>query len=287
MARETGTVLERRLAAERPVSLRLTLGPLQQGSRDPSTRFADGGLWRASRTPFGPATTHISEHPPTASIVARAWGPGAAWTLENLPGLVGAHDGAGAFEDLLRSGRRLHPVIRQLHRRLAGLRIPRTAAVTELAVPTILAQKVTGIEAKRSYAELVCELGEPAPGPVADHGLLVPPAPAVLARTPTWVFHLCGVERKRADTIRRACSHARRLDEALGDADAVSLGDFHLPNQVAWALAGRPRGDDEEMLALLEPYSGHRGRVQRLLEAGGVTAPRFGARLAPSNHRRR
>ena len=66
---------------------------------------------------------------------------------------------------------------------------------------------------------------------------------------------------------------------ALGDADAVSLGDFHLPHQVCWALAGVPRGDDDTMLELLEPYRGHRGRVLRLLFEGGVAAPRFGSRL--------
>jgi hypothetical protein len=35
------------------------------------------------------------------------------------------------------------------------------------------------------------------------------------------------------------------------------------------------------MLQLLEPYAGQRGRVQRLLEAGRVAAPRFGPRMAP------
>ena len=66
---------------------------------------------------------------------------------------------------------------------------------------------------------------------------------------------------------------------ALGDADAVSVGDFHLPNVVCWALAHEPRGTDERMLELLEPYRGHRGRVQALLEAGNVAAPAFGPRM--------
>jgi hypothetical protein len=34
------------------------------------------------------------------------------------------------------------------------------------------------------------------------------------------------------------------------------------------------------MLELLEPYRGHRGRVLRLLMAGGVGPPRRGPRLA-------
>jgi 3-methyladenine DNA glycosylase/8-oxoguanine DNA glycosylase len=65
----------------------------------------------------------------------------------------------------------------------------------------------------------------------------------------------------------------------LGDADAVSIGDYHIPHTVSWALAGEPRGSDERMLELLEPYRGHRGRVIRLLEAAGIGAPRRGPRL--------
>ena len=68
---------------------------------------------------------------------------------------------------------------------------------------------------------------------------------------------------------------------ALGDPDAVSVGDFHLPNLVAWALAGEPRANDARMLELLEPWRGQRGRVIRLLEASGLAAPRFGPRMAP------
>jgi 3-methyladenine DNA glycosylase/8-oxoguanine DNA glycosylase len=67
---------------------------------------------------------------------------------------------------------------------------------------------------------------------------------------------------------------------ALGDADAVAVGDYHLPHLVSWALAGEPRGDDARMLELLEPCRGHRGRVTRLLVAGGLQAPRYGPRMA-------
>lgn len=70
---------------------------------------------------------------------------------------------------------------------------------------------------------------------------------------------------------------------AFGDPDAVSVGDFHIPNSVAWALAGEARANDERMLELLEPYRGQRGRVQRLLEVGRVLAPRYGPRMAPRN----
>ncbi|HYN69556.1 MAG TPA: hypothetical protein VEX41_05040, partial [Candidatus Eisenbacteria bacterium] len=68
---------------------------------------------------------------------------------------------------------------------------------------------------------------------------------------------------------------------ALGDPDAVSVGDAHLSHVVAWSLAGEPRATDERMLELLEPWRGHRARVVRLLESSGRVPPRFGPRVAP------
>jgi hypothetical protein len=59
------------------------------------------------------------------------------------------------------------------------------------------------------------------------------------------------------------------------------VGDFHLPNVVAFALAGEVRGDDRRMLELLEPWRGHRARVVRLLESSGIRPPAFGPRYAP------
>jgi 3-methyladenine DNA glycosylase/8-oxoguanine DNA glycosylase len=74
-------------------------------------------------------------------------------------------------------------------------------------------------------------------------------------------------------------------DRALGDPDAVPVGDYHLPNGVAWLLAGEPRADDERMLELLEPYAGHRGRVIRLVKVSGTKAPRHGPRSTPRDFR--
>jgi len=67
----------------------------------------------------------------------------------------------------------------------------------------------------------------------------------------------------------------------LGDPDAVLLGDLHLPHHVCWALAREPRGSDERMVELLEPWRGHRGRVVRLLRGSGNSAPRRGPRYNP------
>ena len=174
-------------------------------------------------------------------------------------------------------------------------------------MPSVFEQKVTGTEAFRAYAALLRGFGEPAPGPNSD--LLLPPRPEVIAGLPYHAFHPIGLERRRAEVLRRAAARAtwleaaetaeeatRRLTSlpgigpwtaaevvrvAFGDPDAVSIGDYHMPNIVAWALAGEARADDARMLELLEPYRGQRGRVQRLLEVGRVMPPRFGPRMAP------
>ena len=287
----------RTIVPPHPVDFRLTLGPTRRGRYDPCTRIDASSVGRATNTPDGPATLHLAAA--GTRIEAEAWGPGAGWALDQAPELLGCHDDRAGFEAH-------HPVVADLARRLAGLRLGRTGAVMEALVASILEQKVTGMEARRSWAQLAARYGEPAPGP---GGLVVPPAAEVLAGLPYHEFHPLGVERKRADTVRRACARARGLEEAvrmspvaarerlttvagvgvwtaaevalvaLGDPDAVSVGDFHLPHQVSWVLAGEPRGDDARMLELLEPYRGHRGRVIRLIGASGLRPPRRGPRM--------
>ena len=76
---------------------------------------------------------------------------------------------------------------------------------------------------------------------------------------------------------------AETAQRAFGDADAVSVGDYHIPKMIGWTLLGRPV-DDAVMLELLEPMRPHRHRVVRLLEASGLACePRRGARL-PVEH---
>jgi len=68
---------------------------------------------------------------------------------------------------------------------------------------------------------------------------------------------------------------------ALGDPDAVSVGDFNLPRQVCWVLAAERDGDDARMLELLAPYRGQRARVVMLIEHSGLRPARRAPRLAP------
>lgn len=283
-----------------PLDLMASLLPLVRGHGDRTIRLASSRAWLATRTPAGPATLGLALA--GRRLVAEAWGPGAEKVLHRVPRLFGGStDGLADAAD---------PRIAGLARRRPGVRVLRTGAVLESLVPAILEQKVTGTEAHRAWHALIRRYGEPAPGP-PELGLRVMPPPRNLAALPYWTYHEFGVERRRADLIRAVASHASRFESildlpfddgyrrlravpgigpwtaaevgvrALGDVDAVSVGDFHLPHLVAFALAGEPRATDTRMLELLEPYRGRRALVVRLLELSGVRAPRYGPRLAP------
>jgi 3-methyladenine DNA glycosylase/8-oxoguanine DNA glycosylase len=298
---------ERELTFTVSIDLRLTLGIHVRGAGDARWRFEPAGrVWHATRTAAGPATLLLE--PAADGLLVRGWGPGAERAVADAGALVGLDDTPSRLEPQ-------HRAVADAVRRFRGLRIGQTGAVLEALVPAILEQKVTGDEARRVYRSLLRVHGEDAPGPGGRRGLRLPPDPAVLAALPYHSFHPLGLERRRADLIRAVAREAARLERlaerasgpegdpgpayaalrafpgigpwtaaevgirAFGDADAVSLGDFHLPSMVSWALAGEPRGSDERMLELLEPYRGQRGRVLRLLELAGLGPPRRGPRL--------
>jgi 3-methyladenine DNA glycosylase/8-oxoguanine DNA glycosylase len=278
------------------IDVRRSLRPLRLGKHDPTIDLRVGSVAMSMRTPVGPATIRAVQDADRFEV--EAWGPGAEWALEHAPGVLGCLDARAGFDPE-------HPLLRRLHRAADGLRLPRTDRVHEALLRAVLSQRVTGFEAKRAFRLLVERWGEPAPGP---GGLLLVPSPQDLGEVGYYDLHVIGVEKKRADALKRVCAHASRLEQVaasapedlrarleaiagvgewtsaevarsvLGDADAVSVGDFHLKHLVAWALASEPRGTDERMLELLEPYRPHRGRVCTLLESAGVTAPRYGPR---------
>jgi 3-methyladenine DNA glycosylase/8-oxoguanine DNA glycosylase len=276
----------------------LTLGELRKGPRDRTIRFEQGVVWRASRTAAGAATVRIA--PGRDGWRVSAWGPGADAAVEAIPRLLGAEDDPSA----------LTPppgLLRDLVARLPRLRFGRTDAVWPSLLPAICGQKVTAAQAHRAYFGIVRRWGEDAPGPA---GLRLAPGPEVVAGLRYHELHPLGLEQRRAITLIRAAERAAWLQAAVtmsagaalarlraipgvgpwtaaevarpafGDPDAVSVGDFHIPDMVCWALAGEPRGDDSRMLELLEPYKGQRGRVVRLIEAAGIRPPRYGPRLA-------
>ncbi|HCT77951.1 MAG TPA: DNA-3-methyladenine glycosylase [Micromonosporaceae bacterium] len=256
------------------------------GRHDPCARWIDGAFWFAARTPAGPGSIRLL--PDVA-----AHGPGAEWLLERAPAFLGELDDLTGFAPE-------HPVLK----RLLPVTLPQTGLVFPRLLRAICEQKVTGKEAYRAYSAIVRHFREPAPGPV--DGLLLPPSSEMIVATPYYDFHRLGLEQRRAEVLRRAAFEAPRLESCVdspsltkrlltipgigpwtaaevvrvvfGDADAVSVGDFHIKNTVSWALAGEPRGTDERMLELLEPFVGHRGRVCLMLEAAGIGAPKYGPR---------
>jgi 3-methyladenine DNA glycosylase/8-oxoguanine DNA glycosylase len=221
--------------------------------------------------------------------------------LDAVAPLIGEHDDGSALVSQ-------HVVVADAIRRNPGLRLTSGAPLFETLLFSILGQKVTSYEARRSFGALVRRFGEPAPGPLR---LMVPPAPEQLARTPYWAFHTLDVERRRADAIRAAAAAAHRFASlaalstqermarltslpgigawtaaeairlSFGDPDAVSVGDYHLPTLVCWALARERPGTDARMLELLQPYAGQRARVVLLIERSATRFERHGPRMAP------
>lgn len=291
---------------EGPASPSMTLSPQRRGPGDPCYQVVDGAIWKTSLLPSGPVTARIATTART-TVECEAWGDGAAEFLERLPALLGVHDDATGFAPV-------EPTIAAAHRRVPHLRLGRTGQVLEALVPAVLEQRVAGKDAFRAWRLLVTKYGAPAPGPAPER-MRVPPPADVWRRVPSWEFHLANVDPGRARTLVGCAQRADALERlsarpsedartalmtlpgvgiwtaaevaqrAWGDADALSVGDYHLSNVVGSTLLGH-RIDDDEMLELLEPLRPHRFRAVRLLEVSGLARnPRFGARMAIPNLR--
>lgn len=291
------------------LDLARTVGVLRRGGIDPTTVIDGPVIWRAVRTSLGAATLALRAS--GGEVRTTAWGAGAAEALDQVPDLCGARDDATGFD----ASR--HPLIAEVARRNPGLRLTRTDEIFDALAGAILEQKVTAVQAFGAWRFLVSRFGERAPGPT-PRPMFAPPAASVWRTIPSWSWHRAGVEPPQSKTIVRSAERGDRIERAvraaddgaaaeriltslpgvgawtsaetriraLGDPDAVSVGDFHLAHEVGYVLAGA-RTDDDGMLELLAPWAGHRQRVIRLIYASGVKEPRRGPRLAPENHRDR
>ncbi|MDT5128097.1 MAG: hypothetical protein QOH54_3741 [Mycobacterium sp.] len=289
-----------------PASPAHTLSPLRRGPGDPCYQRVDGAIWKTSLMASGPVTARITKSARDA-VECEAWGEGADEFLARLPAMLGANDDATGFAPV-------EPTIAAAHRKVPHLRLGRTDRVLEALIPAVLEQRVSGKDAFRAWRLLVTKFGTPAPGP-APARMRVPPSADVWRRIPSWEFHLANVDpgrartlvgcAQRADSLERLSSRpaadaraaltslpgvgewtaAETAQRAFGDADALSVGDYHLANVVGCTLLGH-RIDDPEMVELLEPLRPHRHRAVRLLEVSGMARnPRFGARQAIPNLR--
>ena len=282
------------------------LAQSRRGPGDPTYRIDGGRHWRGLGTPEGPATLLVEPRPSEAVVAARAWGPGATWSLEALPATLGADDDPSGFEPRL-------PLLEQALRHHPHWRLGRTGLVMEALVPAIIEQKVTGQEAFAGFRRLVHRYGERAPGPGSDAGLWIQPTSDALRTIPSWEWLRMHIDPARSRPVVRAARVAgslerltglpadeadRRLQSlpgvgrwtsaevrqrALGDPDAVSFGDYHVAADVGWAVRGTPM-DDDELEEFLEPWRPHRGRVVVLCLLTGGRPERHGPRMAPRRH---
>ena len=265
---------------------------LRTGSGDPTVRRFEDGLWRTMRTADGPATVRLEVE---GELRAEAWGPGAERALGDVPAWVGLEEPAWELPP--------HPVTDRLLREHPGLRGNDTRDLFEALVVVTLQQLVTWEEAAANWRRMCAELGEEAPGP---EGLRLAPEPRTLRRVGPERLRELGVRLPQARTIVELAkvAHALPAVAALSTAEAlaklrtipgvgpwtaalalglrcarpepVPVGDVHLPNTVAWVLAGEERADDARMLELLRPFEGHAFRVLRLIGAARLEAPRRG-----------
>jgi 3-methyladenine DNA glycosylase/8-oxoguanine DNA glycosylase len=267
-----------------------------RGSKDPVMIGPGETRWN-TRTPDGLGSLRL-ERVSGSSVSAEAWGPGADWMMQQAPRLLGAEDDVSDF----------HPPPGKLSDqwRARPFLLGRTDRLWDSLVGAILGQKVQAKNAYKSRRMIARRYGDEAPGP--DGGSILP-SPERTAELGYADFHPLGVERKRAEILLRVAREMGRLADlekrppdyvrgrlerirgigpwttgmvtatALGDADAVPVGDYHIPNTVAWHLAGEERADDDRMLELLEPWLGHRWRVIRLAKASGG-APKRGPKLS-------
>jgi 3-methyladenine DNA glycosylase/8-oxoguanine DNA glycosylase len=284
------------------VDVATVLAPLSRGRGDPAFRHTDGTYWLAANTPAGDGTLALRRSA-DGEVTATAWGPAADWLLDGLPALLGAADDDTGFVAH-------HPVVATSRHRLPGMRLGTAGRVWDVLVAAVLEQKVTSIEARRSWRDLGYRFGVAAPGPTP--GLHLPPTPKRLLGLHDWEWHKAGVDGARRRTLIAAAQVAHALERAVGqrnmallrvvpgigvwtaaevaqrawgDPDAVSFGDLHVPQIVGTALVGH-RLDDAGMAEVLAPYAPQRQRAVRYIEAAGVRVQRYGPRFSPRDYRR-
>lgn len=282
-----------RVPLDGPYSVRHSL-PGSGASIDPTRRARPDSVSFAVRTPDGPAT--VRARVVDGSLALELWGEGSGWISDRGPALAGHHDDP-------RTVHFDHERLDEANRRNLGVRHGAHGCVVDDLLARVTGQRVLALEAGRSWVALCRVLGDPAPGPL---DLRLTPDPERVAGTPTWWFHQHGIERSRAQILVTVARHARRLAEvvdlplpqaygrmravpglgpwtvngvarsALGDPDAITVGDYWISHTVCSYFTGRARGSDEEMLALVERWAGQRGRVERLIHLSGHRVQRFG-----------
>jgi 3-methyladenine DNA glycosylase/8-oxoguanine DNA glycosylase len=233
-------------------------------------------VWRFSRTP---TALRIEVHGDDGGL------------LDVMTRQFPLADGADAFEPA-------HPVLRRLSHGYRGLRLMRVPWTFDVAAATVLQQRVRWRTAYSDFRRVALRFGTRAEGGVAF------PTSSRLAAVPVARLEAMGIDARRAralhllaeadarhsflhpaadpDAVTRRLLSLRGIGPwtagrvaglAFGKADAVPVGDLHIPSLVTSALAGEPSGTDKRMLELLAAYPGQRFRVIRLLQWAARRAP--------------
>ena len=254
------------------------------GLYDPTASVSRTRVRKAFATARGPCVVELAAE--DGGVAFAVEGGAEDEVAADLESAFAVDDGMDAFSPD-------HPVLAKLHRALPGLRLVRVPWRFDVALSVVLQQRVTVREAWQEWSRITKRYGE------RIGGLYVAPSAEAIARMETWRLEELGVDPKRARAavalardvhrrgmfgwtdVARVRKHMRAvrgigpwttemtLGYGYGDPDALPLADVHLPHLVAHALAHEPRGTDERMVELLEPYRGHRFRAVRLILAGG------------------
>ncbi|MBS2036747.1 hypothetical protein JST97_17285 [bacterium] len=248
--------------------LKLSTSLQRFGSGDPTSRRGHQAFVRAFWSPEGACTLALRQN--GSEIEAELVGAGATWVRERLPEMFN-------FLPQELPWNCPHPGLRQLARRLAGLRVGPFPWVFETVQSIVLQQRVAFEDASASFRRLVMRYGQSAPGPLS---LKLPLSPEQWLTVGLNRIQEMEVDPKRAQTLLRVAElglnpEPTRLAATRGigpwtlqsvmgfgwgNPDAVPIGDLHLPRVVAEFFGHRP-GGDERMLELLDPYRGLRFRV--------------------------
>lgn len=277
-------------------SLQRSLSSLRSGRRDPTVRFDGNRVLCGLLTGDGPVTLCAEQG--SGSLAVELDGPGAEWLEPQLSGMFGLQDDPSAFAPT--------GAVLRLAKRYPGIHLIRLPVLFHRLIQIVLHQLVTWEEAAAGWKVMTQRFGTAAPG--ADD-LLIGPTPEALRSLAYYDLVDCGILPRQARLILRLATEHRRMERAwsmgdehlveflsripgigawtletlrgscLGDADAVVTGDYGLPHTVCWFFRKQERGTDEEMLQLLEPFRGHRYRVQQLLMLSGMKAPRRGPKM--------
>ena len=231
-------------------------------------------------------------------LKVRCCGPGSNISRADIERFLGIH--APPFQV---DG---HPFMTRLSHQCRGIHPTKTIHLGYDLIRTVMQQLIEWKDAARAWRSFLKCTGS---STQIDADLLLPPSYKQIYDAPIEILHSAGISQRRCITVRELARIGNRIDSwaslpavslrkklshipnigpwtiehclgfALSQSDAVPLGDYQLPHTVCWALSGQDRGNDEQMLKLLQPWDGQQWSVLRLLFAADVRAPRKGPRL--------